>query len=144
MNMTNDIQIESLIPHRDRMKLIETIVYVDQDKAISNTTVSERWPLYKDGAVSPIVLIELVAQTAGICIGWKEKIKNNSKDGGKGWIVGVKQAVFHVDELTESSKITTCSEVVFSHHNFAAFSGTCTIDTVTVGEISIQVFRPDK
>jgi len=93
--------------------------------------------------VNPIVLVELVAQTAGICIGWKEKVEHDSKDGGKGWIVGIKQAVFHVDELPEFSKIITCSEVELTHHNYAVFRGTSTIDSVTAGEISIQVFRPD-
>jgi predicted hotdog family 3-hydroxylacyl-ACP dehydratase len=141
--MIHDPSIESLIPHRDRMKLIETIVFVDQEKAISRATVNERWPLVQDGAVSPIVLIELVAQTAGICIGWKEQVKNNSREGGKGWIVGIKQAVFHVDELPVSSEIITCSEIEYSHRNYAVFKGINSIGEITAGEINIQVFRPD-
>ncbi len=141
--MMNDINIESFIPHRDRMKLIETITYVDHDKAISLATVKDTWPLYKDDAVSPIVLIELVAQTAGICIGWKEKIENNSKTGGKGWIVGIKQAVFHVDKISVDFQVTTCSEVFFTHQNYAVFSGITSIGSDTIGEISLQVFRPD-
>ncbi|MBA4369700.1 MAG: hypothetical protein C0403_18905 [Desulfobacterium sp.] len=143
MDMIHDLQIESLIPHRDRMKLIETIVSVDHEKAISIATVNELWPLYQDGAVSPIVLIELVAQTAGICIGWKEKMENNFQDGGKGWIVGIKQAIFHVDELPVFSQIITCSEVELKHRNYAVFRGTSTIKSITAGEINIQVFRPD-
>jgi predicted hotdog family 3-hydroxylacyl-ACP dehydratase len=141
--MIHDLQIESLIPHRDRMKLIETIVSVDREKAVSIATVNEQWPLYQDGAVSPIVLIELAAQTAGICIGWKERIENDFQDGGKGWIVGIKQAIFHVDELPVSSQIITCSEVELKHRNYAVFRGTSTIKSIIVGEINIQVFRPD-
>lgn len=141
--MIHDLPIESLIPHRDRMKLIETIVSVDREKAVSMATVNEKWPLYKDGAVSPIVLIELAAQTAGICIGWKERIENDFQDGGKGWIVGIKQAVFYLDELPVSSQIITCSEVELTHRNYAVFRGTSTIGAITAGEINIQVFRPD-
>jgi len=141
--MIHDLQIESLIPHRDRMKLIESIVSVDRDKAVSIATVNELWPLYQDGAVSPIVLIELAAQTAGICIGWKERIDNDFQDGGKGWIVGIKQAIFHLDELPVSSQIITCSEVEITHRNYAVFRGTSTIESIIVGEINIQVFRPD-
>lgn len=141
--MIHDLPIESLIPHRDRMKLIETIVSVDREKAVSMATVNEKWPLYKDGAVSPIVLIELAAQTAGICIGWKERIENDFQDGGKGWIVGIKQAIFYLDELPVSSQIITCSEVELTHRNYAVFRGTSTIGAITAGEINIQVFRPD-
>jgi predicted hotdog family 3-hydroxylacyl-ACP dehydratase len=137
-----DIPIESLIPHRNRMKLVEKIVHVDHDRAISEATVHDSWPLCKDSAVSPIILIELVAQTAGICIGWKERVNHNSEFGGKGWIVGVKHAVFHMDEISVNTKIITRSEVDFTRHNYAVFLGTASVDSVSAGEIILQVFRP--
>jgi len=137
-----DIPIESLIPHRSRMKLVEKIVHVDHDMAISEATVHDSWPLCKDSVVSPIILIELVAQTAGICIGWKERVDHNSEIGGKGWIVGVKHAVFHLDEIPVNTKIITRSEVDFTLDNYAVFSGTATVDSVSAGEIVLQVFRP--
>jgi predicted hotdog family 3-hydroxylacyl-ACP dehydratase len=137
-----DIPIESLIPHRNRMKLVEKIVHVDHDGAVSEATVRDGWPLFKNNAVSPIILIELVAQTAGICIGWKERVDHNSEFGGKGWIVGVKHAVFHMDEIPVNTKIITRSEVDFTRHNYAVFSGTALVDSVSVGEIVLQVFRP--
>ena len=137
-----DISIESLIPHRNRMKLVEKIVHVDHDKAISEATVHEGWPLCKDSSVSPIILIELVAQTAGICIGWKERVKHNAEFGGKGWIVGVKHAVFHRDEIPVKTKIITRSEVDFTRHNYAVFLGTASMDSASAGEIVLQVFRP--
>ena len=140
----HDLDIESLIPHRDRMKLIGTIVSVDPERAITEAIVNESWPLCQDGAVSPIVLIELVAQTAGVCIGWKEKVRNNAKTGGKGWIVGIKGAVFQVDRIPVATCITTCSEIEYNLQNYAVFRGKCTIDSVKVGEINIQVFRPDE
>ncbi len=138
----NDIRIENLIPHRNRMKLVEKIIHVDYDRAISEATVNGSWPLCKDSAVSPIILIELVAQTAGICIGWKERVDHNSEFGGKGWIVGVKHAVFHIDEIPVNTKIITLSEVDFTHHNYAVFSGSASVDSVSAGEVVLQVFRP--
>jgi predicted hotdog family 3-hydroxylacyl-ACP dehydratase len=137
-----DIPIESLIPHRDRMKLVEKIIHVDHDQAVSEATVRESWPLFKNNAASPIILIELVAQTAGICIGWKERVNHNSDFGGKGWIVGVKHAVFHMDEIPVNKKIITRSEVDFTRHNYAVFLGTALVDSVSAGEVVLQVFRP--
>ena len=58
------MDIEKLIPHRDRMKLINEVLDIDNDKVITSTRVSDKWPLYQEGFVDPIVLIEIVAQTA--------------------------------------------------------------------------------
>jgi predicted hotdog family 3-hydroxylacyl-ACP dehydratase len=43
MNMIEDI--ENLIPHRERLKLIDSIVSVDQEHAVTRATVKENWPL---------------------------------------------------------------------------------------------------
>ncbi|MFO7560781.1 MAG: hypothetical protein R6X10_18290 [Desulfobacterales bacterium] len=137
-----EISIESLIPHRNGMKLVEKILDVDHDRAISEATVHDGWPLCKDRVVSPIILIELVAQTAGICIGWRERVKHDSEFGGKGWIVGVKHAVFHLDEIPVNTKIITRSEVDFVRDNYAVFLGTASVDSASAGEIVLQVFRP--
>jgi predicted hotdog family 3-hydroxylacyl-ACP dehydratase len=57
-----DINIEDLIPHRNSMKLIDEILEIDDDRCITTATVSSSWPLFRDGYVHPIVLIELAAQ----------------------------------------------------------------------------------
>ena len=92
--------IEDLIPHRERLKLIDTITFVDQEHAVTRATVKESWPLYSGDAVSAIVLIELAAQTAGVCIGWNEKMKTSGPKGeARGWLVGIKKAHFYNDKI---------------------------------------------
>ncbi len=59
------IDIETLIPHRDRMKLISDVLDVNADRAVTSSIVSDRWPLFKGAYVDPIVLIELVAPDGG-------------------------------------------------------------------------------
>ena len=54
----------------------------------------------ENGSVSPLILIELTAQTAGIATGWEESvIKGKKIDGQLGWLVGIKQADFHINEI---------------------------------------------
>ena len=60
-----DISIKELIPHRGRMKLIDEIVRADAETAATESVVKRDWPLFGKDSVSPFVLIELVAQTAG-------------------------------------------------------------------------------
>ena len=40
-----DIDIEQLIPHRDRMKLIDEVIESDDEKAVTESLVTEKWPV---------------------------------------------------------------------------------------------------
>ena len=59
MNTIN-VEIDELIPHRRPLRLIDQILEVDEDSAVTASTVTEQWPLIANGSVNPIVLIELV------------------------------------------------------------------------------------
>ncbi len=43
-----NIDIEKILPHRDRLKLIDEILEADDEKAITVSVVSEKWPLYTE------------------------------------------------------------------------------------------------
>ena len=134
-----DIKIEDLLPHRDRMLLINEIIEVGDEKAVTESIVTKEWPLFEDNSVNPIVLIELIAQTAGIYIGWKE-IKKAGNAYGKGWIVGIKKAAFYLDKISLDSRITVTSKKTFIFDNFHEISGIAKIDSDIIGEIILQAF----
>ena len=134
--------IEDLIPHRERLKLIDTITFVDQEHAVTRATVKESWPLYSGDAVSAIVLIELAAQTAGVCIGWNEKMKTSgSKGEARGWLVGIRKAHFYVDKIPLGSCITTRSENRLVVENYKEIAASASIGEKLVGEISLQILH---
>ena len=134
--------IEDLIPHRERMKLIDTITFVDQEHAVTRATVKESWPLYSGDAVSAIVLIELAAQTAGVCIGWNEKMKSDGPMGeAKGWLVGIKNARFYVNTIPLDSCIITRSENRLVVENYKEIVSTASVGEKLVGEISLQILH---
>ncbi len=60
---TIGMEIEDLIPHRDRMKLIGEIMDLDDQTAVTRSVVTPAWPTAGPAGVDPIVLIELAAQT---------------------------------------------------------------------------------
>ena len=72
MSVTS-IQIEDLIPHRGRMKWVDDVLEINDALAKTSSLVTEQWPLDDMDTVDPIMLIELVAQTAGVWEGWKSK-----------------------------------------------------------------------
>ncbi|MGD9825060.1 hypothetical protein [Desulfobacter sp.] len=56
-------------------------------------------PLVFAGSASPIVMVELTAQTAGVNNSINRLQTRGKEDGTMGWIAGVKSALFHMDSL---------------------------------------------
>jgi len=135
--------VESLIPHRNRMKLVDEIIDVDERKAVTASTVTENWPLFEAGSANCIVLVELVAQTAGVCIGWKEYQAKGNNEGGTGWIVGVKEALFHCDAIPLNSRIITESERAFQVELYTEIAGVVRMGDQILAEIKLQVVQSD-
>ena len=142
--MDNIKEIENLIPHRGRMKLIDTIVTVDQKQAVTRATVKENWPLLSGNAVSAIVLVELAAQTAGVCIGWNEKMKTDGpRTKAEGWLVGIKKARFYVDMISLDTCITIRSENHLTVDNYREIAATARIGQKLVAEINLQILQKE-
>ena len=137
------LPIESLIPHRDRMLLVDEILEIDDRQAITLAVVKPSWPFCVSGAVDPLIVIELVAQTAGIHNGleWHRKIK--AKEPAAGWLVGVKQAAFHVAAIPVGERITTTARNVYVFENLREIVGTASVADALVAEVTLQVMEAD-
>jgi len=138
-----DVDIEQLIPHRDRMKLIGEIIASDDEKAVTESIVTKNWPLVKETYVNSIIIIELIAQTASVCIGYKELKKTDGKLGGKGWLVGIKNASFFLDKIALNSKVITCSKINYNFDNYTQILGTAKTGSKLIGEVNLQVMRSE-
>ena len=139
-----DINIEELIPHRDRMKLVDEVIEVNEQTAVTQSTVTENWPLFEEDYVNPIVLIELVAQTAGISLGWTEKKNKGIDPEGKGWLVGIKEAAFYLERIPLNSQIITDSKKVFDFDNYKEIRGIARIKGEIAGKVTVQVVQSDQ
>jgi predicted hotdog family 3-hydroxylacyl-ACP dehydratase len=139
-----DLDIEGMIPHRDRMRLIGAVVEVNEGKAVTAATLTEDWPLYRDGFVDALVTIELVAQTAALLEGWKRL--RSGQGGTSGWLVGIKTADLCYSRIP--TQVTLITEVVKSYaaEGYAVFSGTVRMGAgeTIVATLTIQAFRPQE
>ena len=140
--MDNIKEIENLIPHRGPMRLIDTILTVDRKQAVTRATVKESWPLFAEKAVSPIVLVELAAQTAGVCIGWNEKMNTDGPETrAAGWLVGIKQARFYAEKIPLGTCITIQSEIHLVVDNYREIAATASINQKPIAEIYLQILQ---
>lgn len=133
-----DVNIDELVPHRRPLRLIDEILGVDEDSAVSAATISPQWPLLADGAANPIVLIELVAQTAAALGGYKKRKKNDDAPIGSGLIVAIKSATFFIDQIPLYSRIVTRSTTRYLIDNFKEITGVAKIGETVVAEITLQ------
>jgi len=135
-------QIEDLIPHRGRMKLIGEIIEVTDDKAVTASYPNAQWPLLNDHAIDSLITVELVAQTAAINIGMKRK-KETGEGRGRGWIVGIKNAEFHTDRILLDSRLVTTAHILYSQESYSVIEGSVHAGEKLIGTVSLQVFREE-
>lgn len=137
------ITVEDLLPHRDRMKLVDEIIEVNENKAVTTATVTRQWPLFKDESVHALACIELVAQTAGISNCWEGIKKHGEHFINRGWLVGIKTAVFHIDAIPLDTRITTCSENQFEFKGYREILGTVAIASKVIAEVRLQLMQSE-
>ncbi|HPD57587.1 MAG TPA: hypothetical protein P5294_10495 [Smithellaceae bacterium] len=137
--MTLNIDIDSIIPHRAPIKIISEVIEAREDTGVTVAEVNPAWPLFADGAVNALVLIEAVAQTAAVIEGYK-RIKQG-KDSVKGWLVGVKSARFHLEKIPAGTKITVFVESKYSLDNYAVIEGTVKSENNILATMVLQALR---
>jgi predicted hotdog family 3-hydroxylacyl-ACP dehydratase len=134
-----NIDIESLIPHREKIKIISGILEIKENTAISTATVNSNWPLYDGDSVNSLVLIEAIAQTAAIVDGYKRR--QQGKDGVKGWLVGIKNAEFKEKKIPVNTNLIIMIENKYSFDNYGVLEGTVKAGEKMLATVTLQALR---
>ena len=133
------VNVESLLPHRGRMLLVDEILAVSDDEASTRSIARGDWPLCADGSINPLILVELVAQTAGIHNSLKRIEQRGRGEPTRGWLVGVKSARFHVDVIAPGDTVVTTTANAFVFENLREIKGRVTIDGQPAADVVLQI-----
>ena len=139
----NTLSVDDYLLQQGRMRLVDAIVGVDEGQAVTRAVVKTSWPLFKDGFVSPMLIVELVAQTAGINIRWNELQKDRDAPPGGGLLVGIKKADFFIDAVAADSVLITRATQGYRYLNYAEYTGIAAIDEESIAEVVLQLVRTD-
>jgi predicted hotdog family 3-hydroxylacyl-ACP dehydratase len=138
-----DLTLEDLVPHRGTMLLLDSVLEVDRNHAMTQSTVKPSWPLLEEGGVAPLICVELAAQTAGVCNGW-ERIHSLGLDSNQtGWLVAVKKAEFHAGPLPLGTTITARAENTMVFDRFREVTSVLYRDDQLIAEIVLQLFQAE-
>jgi len=137
---TTILRAESLIPHRRHMKLLDRIVNPAPKELQAETTVAESWPLAKDGSVSSLLCIELVAQAISALSTWR---KGEGTSPRPGLLVGIKEAQFFAGSLQIGTRVTVHVEELYHVGGYAVFMGRVISGSALFCTTIIQVMEPE-
>lgn len=142
MKEIDGFTLEDILPHREKMLLIDDIIAVEKDFAVAEAVLAKTFPMAEKQGVPPLIMVELAAQTAGICNGLT-RIKNDGRDSSKkGWLVGVKRAQFFVEGTIDfGSRLVIRAE---NRHEFDMLREVfCVVhlEDVLLAEITLQLIQ---
>ncbi len=123
------------------MVLIDQVLAVDRVAAVTRCVVKPSWPLAGDDGVGSLILVELAAQTAGVCNGW-ERVKTKGRDSDKtGYLVGIKRADFAVGRLSLGQSVVVRAETTYSFSSLREVECIAHCQDRSIAEITLQLFQ---
>ncbi len=106
--------IEKLLPHRKPMVMVDTLEYYSDKKGISKLSISEDNIFVSNGLFSETGILEHMAQTAALHIGYKQSL--NNIEAKEGFIGAIKSS--HIKSLPKLNDILSSEiEVVYEVGN---------------------------
>jgi len=139
--MRHIVQAGALIPHRRQMKLLERVVNPAHKELQAETTVTESWPLARDGSVSSLLCIELVAQAVSALATWR---RGEGARPRPGLLVGIKDAQLLAGTLLFGTRVDIHVEELYHLGNYAVFTGRVTSGSDLLCTTTLQVMEPEE
>ncbi len=138
------MDLNKVVPQKPPMRLIKNVLHFGRDQAVTESVVEKEWPLCEGGAVNPLVLVELVAQNAAVFLGWRILEDRGEDFKGKGWLVGIREAAFHCEEIPVGSTLRTEAREVFDYDSYHEITGEITANGNLLGEVTLQVIETEE
>jgi predicted hotdog family 3-hydroxylacyl-ACP dehydratase len=141
MEQEHIVPAESLIPHRGGMKLLERVINPGSSGLQAETTVAQSWPLSRDGSVSSLLCVELVAQAISALSTWR---RGEGARPRPGLLVGIKEAQFFTERLPMGAGLSIRVDELYHVGSYAVFKGEVACGSALCCSATIQVMEPEE
>ena len=127
--------IMGVLPHRDPMLFIDTVLSASETSLKARTRVNTEWPVFKghfpDMPIMPgVLLIETVAQAGSLILGLKGSVADGSFVG----FTGVEQAKFR-RAVKPDDVMNISVELIRERRGFYKFEGKIDVEGETAAEV---------
>jgi predicted hotdog family 3-hydroxylacyl-ACP dehydratase len=123
------------------MRLIEWVKNPTQSGLQAETTVTEAWPLNKDGGVSSLICIELVAQAISALSTWR---RGEGARPRIGLLVGIKEAEFFYCNIPVMTRLFIQIDELYHVGGYGVFQGKVSSELALFCKTIIQVMEPEE
>jgi predicted hotdog family 3-hydroxylacyl-ACP dehydratase len=123
------------------MRLIEWVRKPTQNSLQAETTVTGAWPLNRDGAVSSLICVELVAQAISALSTWR---RGEGARPRVGLLVGIKEAEFSNFSVPVRTRLVIQIDELYHVGDYAVFQGMVSSELASFCKIIVQVMEPEK
>ncbi|MCP3140995.1 ApeP family dehydratase [Pyxidicoccus xibeiensis] len=133
--------IADLVPHADRMRLLDRVVEGDAESLVAEVTLREDFLFHENGGVGGWVGVELMAQTIGAWAGWQARLRGEPPKVG--FLLGTRR--YDCSRPTFKTGERLRIEVhrkFWADNGLGQFDCTLGIDGVTVATAALTVFEP--
>jgi len=141
MEQNQLLPAEPLIPQRLHMRLIEWVKNPTQSGLQAETIVTEAWPLNRDGRVSSLICVELVAQAVSALSTWR---RGEGASPRVGLLVGIKEAEFFFSSVPVMTRLTIQVDELYHLGDYAVFQGKVSSELAFFCKTIIQVMEPEE
>jgi 3-hydroxyacyl-[acyl-carrier-protein] dehydratase len=135
--LINESNILHYIPQREPMVMIDTLVSSDETKTLSSLFIKPDNQFCFDNVFTEPGLIENIAQTAALRVGYHCKLENVPVPIG--FIGAIKNLTITKRPLT-GSVITTCVELKHQIFDASIIQGTVTQNEEVLAECEMKIF----
>lgn len=132
--------LDSLLPHKPPMILIDEVVEYQTDTIHAIVTIREGVPFCQNGQVPAYVALEYMAQTVGVWSGLRGRQFNISPQIG--FLLGTRHLKLNRCHFTLEEELHIYGNLKFHDGEMASFECRVDIDHVTVASALLNVFQP--
>jgi len=141
--ITLPMPAEPLIPHRLPMRLVDTLVSVNDGCAVTES-VFPRTTMMADGegTIDEVAFMELIAQSYAAFKGYVDRV--DGKPPGEGFLVGVRHLKI-TGKAHSGDRLLTSIRTVATFGGFAVVDGAVTRgdETLASGSLKVWLVDPD-
>lgn len=139
MNIKLPIKINGLIPHRPPMLLVDRLVFLRGDEAVSETVfASDSIFLKDDGRVEEAALFEMIAQTFAAATA---AVRDGSGPSA-GYLAGIKRLAIHSPALS-NAPVEVRVKIISRVEDFSVVEGEVNQSGRLLAAGQITVFVPE-
>lgn len=119
--------------------MINHVIAIQENSAVSAATAGPDWPLSDGKTVDALVLIEGITQTAAIGEGYKRK--QRGAGAVKGWLAGIKNAAFYEERIPLNTNRVILLENKDAFDNYGVIEGTVKTGEKILATAVLQAVR---